>query len=436
MGNIGERVVFKDMKDLKTVILAAGKGTRMKSDVPKVLHSVCGKPIIQYVLDVAAAAGSLKTCVVVGHQGERVRAALPAGVGTVTQEKLLGTADAVKCALPFFKERSGDLLVLCGDTPLLRKETIRGLIRTHRKAAADVTVLTAVVEQSVGYGRIIRNAQGTAVAIREENDATPDEKEILEINVGVYCFRLSVLESGLSQIGENAKKKEFYLTDIIELVAGQSGTVATYTVEDATEGLGVNSRQDLAVADSHIRQRILQFWMANGVTVVDPMTTFIYDNVRIGRDTVIRPFTVIEENVRIGTNCRIGPFAHLRPSTKIGHNTEIGNFAEVSRSSVGNNCFMKHFSFLGDARVGNMVNIGAGVVTANFDGKNKNETLIADNAFIGSDSILVAPVKIGKAAITGAGSVVTKGKKIPAGGVAVGVPARIIYKGTKEGSGA
>jgi len=414
------------MKKIHTIILAAGKGTRMKSAIPKVLHAVCGKAILKYVLDVAKAVGSLKTCVVVGHLGDKVKATLPMDVATVTQEKLLGTADAVRCALPVLKGTEGDILILCGDTPLLRKETVRGLVRRHQKTGAECTFLTAVVENSFGYGRVIRDSAKQAVAIREHNDATSEEKNIREINVGVYCFRRSALESGIHEIEENAKKKEFYLTDIIALLAEKGGRVETYATPEPDEGLGVNSREDLAVAEAVLRQRILKRWMASGVTIIDPTTTFIYDNVRIGTDTIVQPFTVIENDVQIGVNCRIGPFAHLRPGTRIGKNVEVGNFAEVSRSRIGDNCFMKHFSFLGDAVVGREANIGAGVVTANFDGQNKNRTVIGDRAFIGSDSILVAPVTIGKDAMTGAGCVVTRGKKVPAGGIVVGVPAKLI----------
>jgi len=398
----------------------------MKSALPKVLHLVCGKAILQYVLDVARAVRSLKTCVVIGHEAEKVKAFLPPDAGTVIQKKLLGTADAVKCALPFFRNTDGYFLILCGDTPLLRKETVAGLVRRHQRTSADVTVLTAIVDDSFGYGRIVRNTRGQMVAIREENDARPAEKKIREINVGVYCFRKRALSSVIHDIGENTRKKEFYLTTIIELLAAKGARIETYAAPDADEGLGVNSREDLAVADHILRGRVLKRLMFSGVTIVDPLTTFIADNVRIGRDTVIRPFTVIEENVKIGANCSIGPFARIRPGSRIADGVEVGNFAELSRSHLGEKSLMKHFSFVGDARVGKQVNIGAGVVTANYDGKNKNVTIIKDKAFIGSDSILVAPVTIGKAGITGAGCVLTKGKKVPDGGIVAGVPARLI----------
>ena len=416
------------MKDLRAIILAAGKGTRMKSETPKVLHPVCDKPILQYVLDITQSIGSLKTCVVLGHKSSLVKNYLGKNMATVIQKKLLGTADAVRCAQPALRNYRGQVLILCGDTPLLKKETVRALIAKHKRTNADCTFLTAVVEKPSGYGRIIRGDGRKAMAIREEKDASEYEKNIAEINVGVYCFNSDVLFENLKEIKVNEKKKEFYLTDIIEILSGKGLRVETLETDDYREGLGINSREDLAIAESVLRQRILSDFMLQGVTIIDPQTTSIDANVRIGQDTVIRPFTVIENNVRIGKNCSIGPFTHLRPGTRIGNGVEVGNFAEVSRTRLGNNSRMKHFSFLGDAEVGSNVNIGAGVVTANYDGKNKNKTQILDQAFIGSDSILVAPVRIGKKAMTGAGCVVTKGKRVPDGRIIVGVPGKILDK--------
>ena len=397
----------------------------MKSRVPKVLHALRGKPLIRHVLDAVRAAGSLKTYVVLGYQGDQVREVLGPDVVAYEQKNLLGTADAVRQGERFFRNYSGDIVILCGDTPLLRKETIRGLIRRHRRTRAVCTFLTASVEDSRGYGRVIRDARGQAVAIREEKDATAEEKKIPEINVGVYCIRKEALFPALRKVPLNAKKKEYYLTDVVSILAKAGARVETVAAAEAAEGLGINSREDLAVAERVLRFRVLRKLMLSGVTIVDPHTTYIHDNARIGQDTVIRPCTVIEENVVIGSQCVIGPFARIRPGTKIANRVEIGNFAEVSRSVMGDQCFMKHFSFLGDARIGCNVNIGAGVVTANYDGKNKSQTRIGDRAFVGSDSILVAPVEIGAGAMTGAGCVVTRGTKVPSGTVVVGVPGRI-----------
>jgi bifunctional UDP-N-acetylglucosamine pyrophosphorylase/glucosamine-1-phosphate N-acetyltransferase len=274
----------------------------------------------------------------------------------------------------------------------------------------------------------VRDAQGHFVAIREQKDASGTEDKINEINVGAYCFRAKDLFEVLKKVKANPKKKEFYLTDVIELLLARGKSVATFLTQDQTVAFGINTREDLVQAQAIIRRRILSKHMLSGVTIMDPLTTFIEAGVAIGRDTVIHPMTVIHTDVRIGQNCVIGPMAHLRQGTRISDTVEIGNFAEVSRSSIGSGVFQKHFSFIGDAKVGRGANIGAGVVTANFDGVNKNKTFIGDQAFIGSDAILVAPNKIGARAIVGAGSVVAKGKNVPAGMVAVGVPARVIKK--------
>lgn len=418
------------MKNLRTIILAAGKGTRMKSALPKVLHPVCGKPIIQYILDVAKVVGSLKTYVVLGHKARDVQAILPSDTQVVEQKQLLGTGDAVKTCANSFKSYTGDVLILCGDTPMLTKQTVKAIVGKHKRSKADGTFLTTVVHDPDGYGRIIRDQNNRVLAIREDKDASGFERDIAEINVGVYCFKASLLFKTLSQVKMNAKKKEYYLTDIIELMANQGAHLETIATDDPREGLGINSRTDLAVAESIIRGRILKEFMNAGVTIEDPNTTYIHADAKIGQDTIIKPFTYIEENVSIGKSCVIGPFARIRPNSNIGNKAEIGNFTEVSRTKMGDHCFMKHFSYLGDATLGSKVNIGAGVVTANFDGKDKHLTKISDGAFVGSDAILVAPVHVGKKAIVGAGSVVVK-KNIPEGATAVGVPATLT-KGKKR----
>ena len=418
------------MKDLRTIILAAGKGTRMKSGTPKVLHTVCGKALIDYVVHVAEAVGSLKIYAVLGHQLDVVKAHLGTRSVVVEQKELLGTADAVRRCAKVLAEYSGDVLVLCGDTVLLRQESVRQLLNKHRRSNAACTVMTVDVADPFGYGRIIR-AQGQMLAIREEKDASPAEKEVREINVGVYCFNSKLLFSFLKAVKLNVRKREFYLTDVVELLVNEGEKVETLKIADANEGEGINDREELAFAAAVIRERILKDLMASGVTVIDPKTTHVSADAKIGQDTVLQPFTVIENNVQVGRNCVIGPFAHLRPGTRLADQVQIGNFAEVSRTRMGSNSLMKHFSFVGDAIVGKNVNIGAGTVTANYDGKNKNQTVIADRAFIGSDSILVAPVTVGRGSITGAGCVVKKGTVVPAGKIAVGVPARILDKKRK-----
>ena len=413
------------MSETRAIILAAGKGTRMKSRLPKVLHKVGGVAILKYILDLTR---SLKTYVVVGHGGDEVRTAVGDSVEYVRQDKLLGTADAVRRVEPHLRHFSGTLLVLCGDTPLLEKNVVTRLLAKHKQSKAQATVLTAVIDTPQGYGRILRDTKGNLRAIREQKDASPEEARTKEINVGTYCFDAKALFAALKAVELNPKKKEFYLPDVIEILLKEGRRVATLTTQDPNVAFGVNTREDLAQAEAVIRRRILKKLMDSGVSIIDPATTYVEANVAIGQDTVIYPCTAIQADVKIGKNCRIGPFARVRSGSRIGDNSEIGNFAEVSRSRLGQKVLMKHFSFLGDARVGNSVNIGAGTVTANYDGVNKNITVIEDGAFIGSDSILVAPVRVGKKAIVGAGAVVKKGTHIPAKAVAVGVPARVLKR--------
>lgn len=397
----------------------------MNSDLPKVLHVVCGKPIIHYVIEVARSIGSLKIFAVLGYHSDVVKDALPADISVVIQKKLLGTADAIRSAEKPFQSFKGDVLILSGDTPLLESSTIKSVLTKHRNSKSVCTFLTAEVERHAGYGRIIRNPQGHVLAIREEKDADGEEKRISEINVGVYCFDSSTLFKLLKKIKINPNKKEYYLTDVIALMAQSGQKIETVKVDDHQQGYGINNKLDLAFAESVLRKKILNDFMLQGVTIIDPQNTYIDREVTIGRDTVIYPFSVIENEVKIGSGCKIGPFCHLRPGSKIADTVEIGNFTEISRTEIGSGTFVKHFSFLGDAKLGSRVNIGAGTVTANFDGVNKHLTTIKDDAFIGSDSILVAPVQIGKKSATGAGAVLPKGLKVPDGEVAVGIPARV-----------
>ncbi len=383
---------------------------------------------MEYVLDITKALRSLKTYVVVGHGALKVKDAVGDSVQFVLQDRLLGTADAVNRCAAYLKNYTGTVLILCGDTPLLSKDVVGRLLKGHHLHKHIATILTAEVGDPAGYGRIVRDAKGDIQAIREEKDASETERKIKEINVGVYCFNAKILFNILKKVRANPKKKEFYLTDVVELLLAEGRSVATMKRWDENMAFGINTRADLAQAQAIIRQRILNKHMLAGVTIVDPPTTFIEADVTIGRDTVIHPMTVIQTDVRIGKNCSIGPMARIRPGTRISDGVEIGNFTEVSRTSIGRGVFVKHFSFLGDALVGRGTNIGAGVVTANFDGVRKNRTFIGAQAFIGSDAILVAPARIGKKAVVGAGAVVPKGKTIPAGTVAVGVPARVIRK--------
>ena len=422
------------MKNLAAVILAAGRGTRMKSDIPKVLHPILGRPIIGYVLDFVNAAGADKTVVVAGYKSELLKEALP-GVKIVVQKRLLGSGDAVNTAKKALAGFKGDILVVCGDTPLLEKGSIRELIKVHRASHASATVLTAKLANPTCYGRIARDSKGKITRIVEETEATLAEKCISEINVGAYCFRAGGLFDALDEIRPDNNKSEYFLTDVIGTMHKSGKTIESVPAKDADTIIGINSRRDLAEAARILKERILGSHMDNGVSITDPRTTTIYPDVEIGRDTVIYPSTVIERDVKIGRYCHVGPFARLRGGVRLGDMVEVGNFVELVRTAVGRLTRIKHLSYLGDARVGSGVNIGAGTITANFDGKNKNKTVIGDRASIGVGAILIAPVEVGQGAVIGAGCVVPKGRNIPRGATVVGVPARILKRSPRRRRG-
>lgn len=416
------------MAKIAAIILAAGKGERMKSKLPKVLHPVCSRPMLGYVLDLVAGSRIKDFTVVLGYEHEQVKAYLPAGVKTVLQKKQLGTADAVKQALPSIKGEHDAVIILYGDTPLLKKETIASLIKRHIESKAGATILTAKVEKPFGYGRILRDQYSSVCGIVEEKDADDFQKEIKEINTGIICFDQAKLRESLKQVKPNNKKKEYYLTDCIRLLAAKGEMIESFLLEDINESLGVNSRVELAQANAIMRKTINEGFMKSGVTIVDPENVYISFGVKIGLDSVIYPFTVIEKDVKIGNQCSVGPFCRLRPGTRLEDNVSVGNFIEISRSRLASKTRAKHFGFIGDTRIGRHANIGAGTVTANYDGKNKNITQIGDESFIGCDTVLVAPVKIGRHAKTGAGSVVTRGKNVKDNAVVVGIPARPLEK--------
>ncbi|PIQ86070.1 MAG: bifunctional UDP-N-acetylglucosamine diphosphorylase/glucosamine-1-phosphate N-acetyltransferase GlmU [Candidatus Omnitrophica bacterium CG11_big_fil_rev_8_21_14_0_20_43_6] len=416
----------KMKKEIAVIILAAGKSTRMKSELPKVLHKLCGRPMLNYVLDLVTALKPARTVAVLGYKQESVRKAIPSGVKIAIQNKLIGTADAVKTGLAALKGFKGTVLILYGDNPLLKKETLKKLLDYHLESNADVTLLTAQMKKPEGYGRIIRDKYSSICGIVEEKDADEVQKDIQEINTGIMAFKKEKLAANLGSIRPNNRKKEYYLTDLIEIFSKKKYLVDGLKAQDAGEALGINTRAELAKANRLVQKTINDKLMQEGVTIVEPDTTFIDFGTRIGKDTVIYPFTVIERDVKIGKRCFVGPFAHLREGVRLQDDVTAGNFIEMVRSRIGTKTFVKHFSYLGDSSVGSNVNIGAGTVTANFDGKNKNSTVIEDNVNIGSDTVIVAPARIGKFAVTGAGTVVTK--NIPDKTVVVGVPARILRK--------
>ena len=443
------------MEQPAAVILAAGRGTRMKSNLPKVLHPLCGRPMVSYAADAMRRAGVRRPVLVVGSDGAAVRAALGSRAGYAVQRRPLGTGHAVAQALPGLR---GHRLtyVTYADMPLVSPATLRalgGAVRGDVVAA----LATTIVQHDHRFGRIVRDDQRRFVRIVEDKDATPEERAIREVNLGVYCFRVPELRRALRRIRPDNRQREYYLTDAVNLLA-QDGLVVTVTVTDPDEAIGINSREELSEAERAMRRRILQRLMESGVTVVDPATTFIDETVRIGRETVIHPMTIVTgrtvvgpdcvigpgarirdsvvargarvrdsslEGARIGDESVVGPYAHLRPGTVVGRRVEIGNYAEMKQVRVGDRTKVHHKSYLGDAWVGADVNIGAGTITCNYGlDRKKHRTTIGDGAYIGSDSMLVAPVRIGRGAITGAGAVVTK--DVPPRSVAVGVPARVI----------
>ncbi|MBI3979752.1 MAG: bifunctional UDP-N-acetylglucosamine diphosphorylase/glucosamine-1-phosphate N-acetyltransferase GlmU [Chloroflexi bacterium] len=443
------------MAQLAAVILAAGKGTRMKSRLPKVLHPIAGRAMVEYVIRAAQEAGVERSVLVVGHDAERVRAHLGDEVEYAIQPEQLGTGDAVAAARRLLADGPADVLVLYGDTPLLTAETLRALVGDHRMGGATLTFLSCAVPEPAGLGRVIRAAGGAVADIVEEREATPEQRLLREINCGVYCFRASWLWPNLDRL-ERRSGGEAYLTDLVRLAVAEGHRVRSVDLADPGESLGVNTRVQLAEAEAVIRHRIRRRIMLAGVTLVDPASTFVDDGVEIGEDSVLEPFTIVRGrsvigegctigpgavlvNAAIGRSCRIvastiedstvadggsiGPYSHVRGGSCLADGVHLGNYAEVKNSRLGARTKMGHFSYVGDATVGADVNIGAGTVTCNFDGKEKHRTVIGERVFIGSDTMLVAPVVVGDGARTGAGAVVTR--DVPPGRLAYGVPARL-----------
>ncbi len=430
---------------LAAVILAAGKGTRMHSDLPKVLHPLLGAPLLEHALENAEAVNPAEKVVVVGYARDRVEKAFPSrGITWAVQEEQLGTGHAAHCgveAISGLREPSRpgaepgadpDVLVLNGDLPLLRAGTLRALLGVHVEARADVSILTCSMADPTGYGRILRDSKGSVRDVVEEKDADIEVKKVHEANVGVYVFRASTFRDLYAKIGRHNAQGELYLTDVVVEAARAGRKVSTFTTEDETEVAQVNSRAELARASEILRERMLDAYMLEGVTIDDPRSTYIEKGVRIGGETRILPFTVIRRGVEIGSRCEVGPFAHLRPGTRVADGASIGNFVEIKSSSIGRGTKVRHLSYIGDGLVGEGVNIGAGTIFANYDGKEKHRTVVKDRAFVGSGTVLVAPVTIGEGAITGAGSVVLRNRDVGDGEVVVGVPARTLKHETRK----
>lgn len=398
--------------DIKSVILAAGKGTRMKSETPKVLHEIFGKTLVGYVLDNVKNITS-ENFVIVGHHAEEVEKYIKnnyENAKTVLQTPQLGTGHAVSMVCPMLKDYNGLVLILCGDTPLITEETLKKFIEFHKSQKSDLTVMSTIFENPTNYGRIIRENDNTLKCIVEEKDATPEQKAIKEVNAGIYCIDWKKVQPAFSQLTSNNAQGEYYLTDIIEWGKKNSLSVNAYIMENNEEIFGINSRLHLAEATKIMQKRINEKHMVNGVTIVDPSTTYISAETEIGQDTIIFPATYIEGKNKIGKNCKIGPCAHLRGGVEIADNVKIGNFVEVKKSKINSNTNAGHLSYIGDSEVGSHVNIGAGTITANYNPltKVKSKTILEDNVKIGSNTVLVAPVTVEEGANVGALSVITK----------------------------
>ena len=441
------------------VILAAGQGTRMKSSMSKVLHPLCGKPMLWHVLEALNSAATEKPVVVVGHGSEEVTAYLGDSALTVLQEPQLGTGHAAMQAEALLKGKTDYVIVTYADMPLLRGETFRRLAETQRLNPGPFSLLTVVADDPRGFGRIVRKEDGTVEAIVEEYVATLEQQQIKELNVGAYCFKADWLWEALHRIPKNPKKGEYYLTDVVELAVKDDVPVQAVVHDDFIETIGINTRVHLSEAEAALRQRINREHMLNGVSMMNPASTYIDAAVKIGRDTTILPNTYIRgkteigegnaigpntilRDTKIGNRCTIlasvlegavleddvdmGPFARLRKGAHLKSHVHMGNFGEVKDSTLGEGVKMGHFSYIGNATIGANTNIGAGTITANYDGEKKSPTEIGEDVFIGSDTMLVAPLKLGNGARTGAGAVVTK--NVPEDTLVVGMPARAIRK--------
>lgn len=401
-------------KKVKAVILAAGKGTRMKSDLPKVLHPIYGKPLLGYVIDATKKTNLIdENIIVVGHGAEEVEEFVEKydeNSKCVLQSPQRGTGDAVAKANPLLEDFDGTVVVLCGDTPLVTEETLKGFVEHHHQTGAALTVMSAIFDNPTNYGRIVRNADGSLKCITEEKDATPEEKQIKEINAGIYCFDKKIIFPMFSELKCNNAQGEYYLTDIVALTIAKGLKAEAYILQNNEEIYGINSKANLAEATKILNKRTNDKLLADGVTIVDPDTAYISPDTTIGRDTIIFPNVYISGKNTIGEHCKIGPFAHIRDGATIGDNVRIGNFVEIKKSVIKSNTNVSHLSYIGDSELGEHVNIGAGTITANYDPvlKTKTKTIIKDGANTGSNSVLVAPVTMHENSMCAAGSVITK----------------------------
>jgi bifunctional UDP-N-acetylglucosamine pyrophosphorylase/glucosamine-1-phosphate N-acetyltransferase len=418
------------MKEIGVILMAAGQGTRMKSRLPKVLHPLAGKPLFLHTLGTALRLEPSRVVVVIGHGAETVRQAYaPGGVTWIVQEKQLGTGHAVQCARESFRDFIGDVVILSGDVPLIREETLWRMINTHREGHAALTLMTALLDEPTGYGRVLRDARGKIAGIVEEPDATEAQKRIREVNAGLYVAAPEFVFPALNKICNHNRQGEYYLPDVLKIGLDEKRAIATVQVDDSGEMKGVNTREELAAMEKTLQERINRKWMEAGVTLKDPQTIYIEEGVTLGKDTVIGPNTHLRGRTVIGERCQIdgsayltdaeledevhllfsvvitssriasgaivGPFAHLRPGTSLGRNVHIGNFVEAKQATIGEGTKANHLTYLGDCTIGRETNIGAGTITCNYDGFNKYRTSIGDRVQVGSDTTLIAPVSLG-----------------------------------------
>lgn len=401
-------------KEVRAIILGAGKGTRMKSNMPKVLHEIFAKPLIGWVIDaINKLPYDVESTVVIGHGAHDVEEYLNNKykyVKTTLQKEQLGTGHAVAQALPMLNDFRGTVIITCGDTPLLTTKTLRNLIKYHNENGSDLTVMTTIFENPTGYGRIVRSVKDEVMKIIEEKDANESIKEIKEVNTGVYCLDWAKIRKAFKELRNNNAQGEYYLTDIIKWARDNQYKVLGYVAHDSEEIFGINSRQDLAVASNIMKKRYLNELMNKGVTIVDPDSTYISPDTSIGEDTIIYPNTYIEGKNKIAKNCKIGPMSHLRGNCEVGEGCKIGNFVELKNAQIAKNTNVCHLTYIGDAEIGNHVNIGAGTIFANYNSitKEKKHSQISDGVSIGSNSVIVAPVKIGEDALIAASSCITK----------------------------
>lgn len=438
------------MQYIAAVILAAGEGKRMKSKNSKVTQKVCGKPLVKWVHRAAKEAGISESIIVIGHRAEQVQECMGEDAVYTLQEKQLGTGHAVMQCESFLKGKSGTVMVLYGDTPLITSETLSETIKFHNLSKNTATVITAEITDPTGYGRIIRDSNGQLKKIVEQKDANEEELKVNEINSGMYCFDIEHLLKALSKLTNNNNQGEYYLTDTLEILISEGQKVGVYKTQNIEDILGINDKVQLYTAEKIMKKRINEGFMRNGVTIIDPETSYIDADARIGRDTVVYPNTIIEGTAVIGEDCvigpnsriveskiednsevansvvlnstigqhtKVGPFAYVRPDSKIGSDVKVGDFVEIKKSTIGDNTKISHLTYVGDAEVGKNVNLGCGVVFSNYDGKNKFKTVVEDNCFIGGNVNLVSPVVVKKGAYIAAGSTITE--EVPENSLAI-----------------